>query len=352
MNAIDALGGRIDLEWRLALRRIRGLSRQNMNSHGFRWGLVGPGGMGEEFARAIAREDAGRLEAVYSRSMVRAKRFARRHAVTAAYDDLREMLRVQRGMLDLIYIATPAETHYELVRMCLGAGFSVLCEKPLVPTLNEAQNLFDLADSNDIHLFEGMWMRCLPTHTQAHSWLSAGEIGTIESVHAAILKAAPGPEKRTLMDFGAYAVSFASDLMTPGPLTLTVSRNDDEDGADRDWEIDSSDAAGARFTLLLSNRREGPSGARIDGTRGSIEFASQFNRTNRVSLLDADGRVRAEKTYDYSSSGLEHQIRSVMTSLDGGPPSPLTRSRSLRAAKLLETIAGASAGRNELRIEL
>lgn len=350
MKDIAVVTRRINLEWRLAVRRMQSRHDGMLNADGIRWGVIGPGGMGEEFASAIAREGAGRVSAVYSRSLERAQRFARRHAALAAYDDLDGMLRAERDRLDLIYIATPADTHYDLVRRCVSEGYSVLCEKPLVPTLSEAQKLFDLAASKDLMLFEGMWMRCLPTHTQAHSWLSSGHIGTMQSVHASILKPVPGPEKSALMDFGAYAISFVGDLVAPGPMTLSIARDDDDDGVDRDWTIDASDGAGVRFSVSLSNRRGGLSGARIDGTDGAIEFAPQFNRTNHVTLMDTSGRVRTDNKYKYSSAGLEHELEAVTSAVRDGSSSLLTPSRSLRAAKLMEAIAGVPAGRKELSI--
>ena len=42
--------------------------------------------------------------------------------------------------VDWVVIATPDETHYEIVRNCIFAKKNVFCEKPLTPT--EEQSFF------------------------------------------------------------------------------------------------------------------------------------------------------------------------------------------------------------------
>ena len=42
-------------------------------------------------------------------------------------------------------IAVPTEQHFEVARDCLEAGISVLVEKPMTPTLEEARELFRIA---------------------------------------------------------------------------------------------------------------------------------------------------------------------------------------------------------------
>ena len=47
--------------------------------------------------------------------------------------------------IDGVYIATPHALHGDAIAQCLSAGKAVLCEKPLVPTRAEAQQLVSLA---------------------------------------------------------------------------------------------------------------------------------------------------------------------------------------------------------------
>jgi len=51
--------------------------------------------------------------------------------------------------IDCAVIATPTTTHYDVARELLQAGVDVMIEKPITPTVEEAQKLIDLAKSRD-----------------------------------------------------------------------------------------------------------------------------------------------------------------------------------------------------------
>ncbi|MBP7935145.1 MAG: Gfo/Idh/MocA family oxidoreductase [Phycisphaerae bacterium] len=50
--------------------------------------------------------------------------------------------------IDALAIATPVDTHYPLAKAALTAGKSVLVEKPMCSTVEQAEELVDLADRN------------------------------------------------------------------------------------------------------------------------------------------------------------------------------------------------------------
>ena len=58
--------------------------------------------------------------------------------------------------IDLIYIATPNSLHYRQAKAALLAGKNVLCEKPFVPTVAEADELIRLAKERHLFLFEAI----------------------------------------------------------------------------------------------------------------------------------------------------------------------------------------------------
>lgn len=54
--------------------------------------------------------------------------------------------------LDAIIVATPAETHYPVIRAALIKGLHVLAEKPLTLTVAESIELCELAQKNNVQL--------------------------------------------------------------------------------------------------------------------------------------------------------------------------------------------------------
>lgn len=52
------------------------------------------------------------------------------------------------------YISTPIASHYELVKKCLLSKKNVICEKPLTLSKSYAIELYNIADDNDVILYE------------------------------------------------------------------------------------------------------------------------------------------------------------------------------------------------------
>ncbi len=67
-----------------------------------------------------------------------------------AYGDWREMLAGERergDRIDLVTVATPNATHFEISKAFLEAGFHVLCEKPMTMTVEEGEDIVRVARS-------------------------------------------------------------------------------------------------------------------------------------------------------------------------------------------------------------
>ena len=114
------------------------------------WGLIG-GGEGSQIG-ATHRIAAG-LDGAFQLAAgaldidpARAREFAIRLGIAPdrAYGDWREMLEREKSRpdrVDLVTVATPNSSHYEVTRAFLLAGFDVLCEKPLTTTVAEAEEI-------------------------------------------------------------------------------------------------------------------------------------------------------------------------------------------------------------------
>jgi predicted dehydrogenase len=70
---------------------------------------------------------------------------------TMGLTDYRDLL----GEVDVVSIAVPTAMHYEVSREFLDAGVHLLIEKPIAPTLAEAEALFELAERRGVMLHVG-----------------------------------------------------------------------------------------------------------------------------------------------------------------------------------------------------
>lgn len=55
--------------------------------------------------------------------------------------------------VDWVFIATPNDTHYDIVKGCIESGVNVFCEKPLTPSYSQSKHLFELADEFKVKLY-------------------------------------------------------------------------------------------------------------------------------------------------------------------------------------------------------
>lgn len=115
---------------------------------------IGRGFIVDRALSAIQNIPEIQLEAVYSRSMDEAEQFAKRHNSPKAYDDLDRMLADEE--IDVIYIASPNTLHYPQAKKALEAGKHVILEKPFVSSYEQAKELFDLAEKNNVMIFEAI----------------------------------------------------------------------------------------------------------------------------------------------------------------------------------------------------
>ena len=114
------------------------------------WGMIG-GGEGSQIGPAhrigaaldgLYEMQAGALDANPEKGRAYAIRLGL--APERAYGGWKEMLAGESNRedrLDLVTVATPNSTHYEITKAFLEAGINVLCEKPMTVTVAEAEDI-------------------------------------------------------------------------------------------------------------------------------------------------------------------------------------------------------------------
>ncbi len=186
----------------------------------FRWGIVGTSGIAGQFAAQLSRSRAATLQAVASRSLERAQQTAKGWGAATAHASYVALL--DDPSVDVVYIATPAETHRELCEAALHAGKPVLCEKPLAQTAEDARVIAALAAQRGVFCMEAMWMRFSPLVCEVRERVQSGSLGPVAlftadlgyRTHPSRLQGAQ-PGRGALLNFGVYGVSLAHFLFGP-----------------------------------------------------------------------------------------------------------------------------------------
>lgn len=91
-----------------------------------------------------------------------------------AFESIHEAVRSDP---DGIIVATPPESHFEVVEVALERGIPVLCEKPLSTSFEAAQRMAQLADRIGVPLLVGMNFRFVDASRGWRSLVSSRELG-------------------------------------------------------------------------------------------------------------------------------------------------------------------------------
>lgn len=122
-------------------------------------------------------------DAVLEKARTRAIEFG----VSRAYTDFATMLDKEKP--DAVDIVTPVETHAPLARIAADRGVHLMCQKPMAPTLAEAEALVrDVGDRVRFMVHENFRFR--PQYLMVREWLEAGRVG--DPTHACMTTRSSG----------------------------------------------------------------------------------------------------------------------------------------------------------------
>jgi len=128
-----------------------------------------------------------------------------------------------------VAIATPAATHFDLVRGALEAGKHVLVEKPLTPTVDEGRKLTELADRTDRILMCDHTYCYTPAVQRIRELIHGGEIGDLQFVDSVRINLGlVQPDVDVLWDLAPHDLSILQFVL-PGdvvPVAIAAHAGD------------------------------------------------------------------------------------------------------------------------------
>ena len=102
-------------------------------------------------------------------------RIARKFSIPRSCSDYDEIL--EDSNVDVVSIATSSDRHFSLAHKAIGAGKSVLCEKPIATSFVEAKLLSDMARSHDVKTKVAFAFRYSPSIRWMKHLVETGYIG-------------------------------------------------------------------------------------------------------------------------------------------------------------------------------
>jgi len=318
-----------------------------------RIGLVGAGFVSQYHLRAwraLAGEAA--VVAIADPSAHNAAGRAKEFGITATYADAAQML--QAGGIDALDIAAPRAVHAALVRLAAEHGLPVLCQKPLAPTLAEAERLVaDVSGRTRLMVHEN-WRFRDPYRDMA-DWLRAGDIGAVQAVRLTLLTSGTLPDaegrypalerqpfmrSETRMLVAEVLIHHLDTLrMLLGPLQViaaTLSRTCRDIAGEDGAVIQMVTQAGAPVSVFASFAAHGHPPALVDqveilGRDGAITFDG--TGLVRLGAVPVEHSYVAAETYQGSYNAA---IRHFVESLRNGAPFETAPEDNLETLRLVE----------------
>ena len=186
-----------------------------------RWGILGCGKIAHKFASDLRLVQDAELVAFGSRNRERGEAFAKDFPAKYIHDSYEELAANEE--VDVIYIATPHNLHYENTMLCLNHNKAVLCEKPFAINAKQSREMIALAREKNVFLMEALWSKFLPHYNKMQEMIHGGMLGEIKSVLIQFgFKPVPPIAARifdpalaggTMLDIGIYNVFFALSIL-------------------------------------------------------------------------------------------------------------------------------------------
>ena len=287
-----------------------------------KWGMIG-GGEGSQIGpahRLGARLDglfdftAGALDHRAEYGIDYGKRLGLGDRAYGSWQDMLEGEKRRDDKVDLVTVATPNATHFEITKAFLENGFHVLCEKPMTMTVEEGEEIVEIAKKtgNICAVNYGYTGYSLVRHMRA--MVARGDIGKVRLVnaefahgHHADATDADNPRVRwrydpaqagvsaQFADCGIHALHMASFVTGQEVTKLsadTVSCIDVrtlEDDAMVNFRMDGG-AVGRLWTSSIAIGRQHGLGIQVFGETGGLRWSQE--QPNQLYYMPLGGRLQ------------------------------------------------------------
>ncbi|MFN3653680.1 MAG: Gfo/Idh/MocA family protein [Armatimonadota bacterium] len=140
-------------------------------------GIIGSGFVAEIHAEALKRVPNARLAAVASPTEANVRRFAERFETPHWYTDYRALL--ENPEVDLVSLCLPNDLHCRAAVDAASAGKHVICEKPLCPSLAEADTMIGACRDAGVKLMYAEELCFTPKYVRAKQLADEGALGRV-----------------------------------------------------------------------------------------------------------------------------------------------------------------------------
>ncbi|REE84492.1 glycerol-3-phosphate cytidylyltransferase [Paenibacillus taihuensis] len=326
------------------LERTKGISStmiRQQNHSIIRLGIIGSGRIAARFAPEVKYVSGTNLEGVYNPRLASASKFAEQFELKFYTDQLETFFE----KIDAVYIASPHNTHHEYIRQSLQSGKHVLCEKPMVLAVSQAEEVYQLAKDKGLILLEGIKTAYAPGFLQLLAIARSGRIGQIRDVEASFTKLVSGdirelrPEENggSVTELASYPLLAIIKLLGTNYTDIRFESFEDENGVDLYTKIH------LKYKNALSTAKVGlgvksEGHLLISGTQGYIYVEAPWWKTQYFEVRHEDPSQNEKFFSKFVGEGLRYELSDFISLINGNEKKSfkLTPRESIVIAGMLE----------------
>ena len=298
-----------------------GMQIENKN---ISWAVLGTGVIANEMASALQKMGK-RLYAVANRTPSKAVAFGEKYQVEKIYDRMEDIF--TDSMVDVIYITTPHNTHYEFIKKALENGKHVFVEKSITLNSRELDEMIALATEKKLILAEAMTIWHMPLYKELWKLVRSGQIGKVQMITMNFgsfkeydmsnrffnMDLAGG----ALLDIGVYALSIVRSFMNEKPNEILSQMKPSPTGSDEQATILLKNPSGQMATVALSMHSKQPKRAVISCEKAYIEIM-EYPRGEKAIIVDANTGERKELQAGETANALIYEMQDMEAAIIEG----------------------------------
>ena len=291
------------------------------------WAVLGTGVIANEMAQALAKMNK-RLYAVANRTHQKALDFADRYGVQKVYDQIDEVF--EDEAVDIIYITSPHNTHYEFMKKALEHGKHILVEKSITLNSRELDEMIALAAEKKLVLAEAMTIWHMPIYKKLWEIVQSGQLGKVQIITMNFgsfkeynmsnrffnMNLAGG----AMLDIGVYALSIVRSFMEEKPEDIVSQWKASPTGSDEQATILLKNKQEQMATVALSMHSKQPKRAMISCEKGYIEIM-EYPRADKAVIVDVESGERTEIESGETANALYYEMMDMEQAVRSGDAS-------------------------------
>lgn len=289
----------------------------------YNWAVIGCGHIANEMAQAFGDMDE-HFYGVYSRTYSRANDFAQKYSIPNVYTSVEEMLEDEN--VDIVYIATPHNSHIDYLCKALNAGKHILCEKAITLNSAELDKAMKLAEEKGLVLAEAMTIFHCPVYRQLDEIILSGKLGALKTIMVDLgsykeydmsnrffnMDLAGG----AMLDIGVYALSFARYFMSECPNDILSQMKKAPTGVDEQVNVILKNSKNEMATVNLSLTAKLPKLGIASFENGYISV-DNYNRTHRIDITYTQTGKTQTLIDDSSLNALSYEVMNMEKAVAG-----------------------------------